>query len=130
MNATVATSRFTDLDAMVVAVEGELDLVSTSHVETPAREAIALKQALVFDLSRCSFIDSTALRLLLRVHSALTAADLDLPMALVVGDSPVRKVLSIAAIDDRVPLLPTLESAEGWLRLQKQELPPIASPLP
>lgn len=129
MNPTVTTSSFSGADAVVIAVAGDLDLATIDRVERPAEEAIAMRRPLVIDLSQCSSIDSTAVRLLLRVYDALTTGGSDVPMALVVGDSPVRRVLSVTGIDERVPLLPTLESAEGWLQLQESELSSIASPL-
>src|SRR3954451_564604 len=129
MNSNVTTSRPTNSDAVVVALDGELDLATIDRVQAPVQEAIANRQPVIFDLSQCTFIDSSVARGLLQVHSALTAADLDVPMALVVGDSPVKKALSVSGIDERVPFLPTLESAHGWLRLQEQEVSFPASPL-
>jgi anti-anti-sigma factor len=72
-----------------------------------------MRRPVVFDLSGCTFIDSSALRLLLQVHRALTAVDLDVPMAIAIGDSPVGKMLSLTAIDQSIPVLPTLEAAQS-----------------
>jgi anti-sigma B factor antagonist len=129
MTSNVTTSRITDSGAVVIALEGELDLATIDRIQAPVQEAIAKRQPVIFDLSRCKSIDSIVARGLLQVHSALTAADLDVPMALVVGDSPVKKALSVSGIDERVPFLPTLESAYGWLRMQEQEVPLPTSPL-
>ena len=113
MNLNVTTSRSTGTQAMVIAIEGELDLSTIDRVGPAAHEAIAAQRPVVFDLSRCTFLDSSALRLLLQVYGALKAADLDVPMAIVVGDSPVHKVLALTDIDQGIPMLPTLEAATG-----------------
>jgi anti-anti-sigma factor len=113
MNLNVPTARFTEDEVMVITIEGELDLSTIDRAEVPAQEAIAMRRPVVFDLSGCTFIDSSALRLLLQVHRALTAVDLDVPMAIAIGDSPVGKMLSLTAIDQSIPVLPTLEAAQS-----------------
>jgi len=129
MTSNVTTSRSTDSRAVVITLDRELDLATVDRIQAPVQDAIAKRQPVIFDLSRCKSIDPTVARGLLRVHGALTAADLDVPMALVVGDSPVKKALLVSGVDERVPFLPTLESAHGWLRLQEQEVSFPASPL-
>jgi len=64
---------------------------------------------LVVDLSECTFIDSSAVRVLMttarRVHSDGGV------IALVAQDSGILRVLEIAAVDTVLPVYPTLESA-------------------
>jgi len=120
MNLNVAKARFTEGEVMVITIEGELDLSTVDRAEVPAQEAIAMRRPVVFDLSGCTFIDSSALRLLLQVHRALTAVDLDKPMAIAIGDSPVGKMLSLTAIDQSIPVVPTLDAARSWLQAQSE----------
>jgi anti-sigma B factor antagonist len=120
MNLNVTTAHFTEVEVMVITIEGELDLSTIDRAEVPAQEAIAMRRPIVFDLSGCTFIDSSALRLLLQVHRALTAVDLDMPMAIAIGDSPVAKMLSLTAIDQSIPALPTLEAAQSWIQAQSE----------
>ena len=111
----VSTSRF-DGGAAVIAIEGELDRSTIDRVRTPAQEAVATGRPLVFDLSACTFVDSSALRLVLQVRRALDETAQAVPMAIVAGSSPVRKMFSITAIDQSVPLFDTRAEAQRWLR--------------
>lgn len=53
----------------VVQVEGELDLASVPRVREALHEALATRPAqLVVDLSACTFVDASALSMLVDVH--------------------------------------------------------------
>lgn len=53
----------------VVQVEGELDLASVPRVREELHEALATRPAqLVVDLSACTFVDASALSMLVDVH--------------------------------------------------------------
>src|SRR3954447_21000134 len=80
MNLNVPKARFTEGEVMVITIEGELDLSTVDRAEVPAQEAIAMRRPVVFDLSGCTFINSSALRLLLPLHRALTAVHPHKPM--------------------------------------------------
>jgi anti-anti-sigma factor len=116
MEFNITTSR-PHGDASVIAITGEFDLASVMRVEADADEVIAEKRPLLLDLSQCTFIDSSALRLVLRIRRNFESADLGTtPMVVVAGDSPVRKMFSVTAIDQSVPVVPTLEEAEESIR--------------
>jgi anti-anti-sigma factor len=103
-------------DGLLVSVEGEFDLSSADQVQTAAEPAVSAGRPLLLDLGECSFIDSTALRLVLQMQSALAkAVGPDAPMA-VVANSEIRKFFSMTAIDQSVWVLTTRDEALASLR--------------
>ena len=86
----------------VISVAGELDLSATDHLAEAARAAVSASRPLVLDLSRCTFIDSSGLRFVLRLHHAL--AEDGKAVAVAVADGHVRKLFSLTAIDQTVPV--------------------------
>jgi anti-anti-sigma factor len=115
MDFKISTSPI-DRDGLLISVEGELDLSTADQVERSAEQAIAARCPLLLDLSGCSFIDSTGLRLVLKTHEALTkAGGPDAPMA-VVASSEIRKFFSITAIDQSVHVFTTRDEALASLR--------------
>jgi anti-sigma B factor antagonist len=97
-----------DTGISLVRVRGELD-----QATSPALEE-ALTQAppgdnVVLDLTDCSFIDSSAIRVVLsgskHVESSGGA------MALVVPAAGVLRALEIAHVEARVPIHPTVDAA-------------------
>jgi anti-anti-sigma factor len=85
----------------VVALEGELDLGSVGDVQRRLDELRAERQAVVLDLDRLSFLDSTGIRLLL---SSCEAAARDRWSFWVTrGSASVRRVLAAAQVIDRLP---------------------------
>ena len=76
---TTTTSRAAELAAVpespsgpgivVVEVVGDLDLASVARVRETLHDALSVKPGqLVVDLSRCGFVDASALAMLLDVH--------------------------------------------------------------
>ena len=115
MDFKISTSPV-DRDGLLISVDGELDLSTVDQVERAAEQAISARCPLLLDLSGCSFIDSTGLRLVLKIHEALTkAAGPDAPMA-VVATSEIRKFFLITAIDQSVHVLTTRDEALASLR--------------
>ena len=54
---------------VVVEVVGDLDLASVARVRETLHDALSVKpEQLVVDLSRCAFVDASALAMLLDVH--------------------------------------------------------------
>jgi anti-sigma B factor antagonist len=94
--------------ATIVRVSGEVDLATVSELQQ-ALAAGGRTQPLVVDLTECTFLDSSGVRVLLAAASeAETAAE---PFALVAGERGVRRALDIAALPDRVPVHATLAEA-------------------
>jgi anti-sigma B factor antagonist len=92
----------------VVQIEGDLDLATSSGLS----EALAgtdSSSRIVIDLSECTFLDSSALRVL--VAAARTTQEAGGEIALVAKDAAILRVLEIAAVDTLLPVHETLESA-------------------
>ncbi|HEX4805507.1 MAG TPA: STAS domain-containing protein [Conexibacter sp.] len=83
----------------VVELHGELDL---GTVETVDREVRELRErgtrAIVLDMRPLAFIDSSGLRLLLRLDADARAHGLG--FAIAEGDGPVRRLLELTSLTD------------------------------
>jgi anti-anti-sigma factor len=101
-----------DGHVMVIAIEGEFDLASCETLKPAADEAVGRRRPLILDLSQCSFIDSSGLRLILQIAKELEEGEgPPAPMCLVLGESEIRKLFSLTAIDQSIPLFDTREQA-------------------
>jgi anti-anti-sigma factor len=108
----VTTARINDDGGLLICVEGELDLGTVKQVESAAEAAISERCPVLLDLSKCPFIDSTGLRLVLQIHRSLTnGAGSSAPMAIVVRSPGVRKLFSLTAIDRSIPVFQAREEA-------------------
>lgn len=90
-------------DALVVSVSGEVDLATAE----PLREALVAAEAqpatgMVIDLQQVGFLDSTGIGELVGVHRRLRKSDR--PLALVVPEGPIRKILAITGMDSVLDL--------------------------
>jgi anti-anti-sigma factor len=103
MNFQVSTSPI-EHDGLLISVEGEFDLSTADQVQRPAELAISAGRPVLLDLSKCPFMDSTALRLVLKIRKGLTDADQSSVSMAVVASPAVRKYFSITAIDQYVPV--------------------------
>lgn len=92
----------------VVRVDGELDLATKQHLEA-AVDGADPSERLVIDLTACTFLDSSAVRVLISTARAAQAAGGDL--SLVASDPGLLRVLEIAAVDTVLPVHPTLDAA-------------------
>jgi anti-anti-sigma factor len=93
--------------AVVVRVMGEVDLATVSEMEK-ALAASSSSQQVVVDLTECTFLDSSALHVLLA--SAASAEDPN-GFAIVAPEGGVRRLLEISGANATVPLHTTLEEA-------------------
>jgi anti-anti-sigma factor len=94
--------------ATVVRIEGDLDVATCSELEA-ALESADVRKRVVVDLSRCTFLDSSAVRAL--VHAARSAGTAGGTVALVTQDPGILRVLAIARVDSMLPVHETVESA-------------------
>lgn len=94
-------------DVAVVHVTGDLDLSTVAAFDAEL-ERIGAGHA-VIELSGCTFVDSSALRALVRAQKRVRAAGGEL--ALVAPSQPARRVLEIATLDRFVPVFGTVEDA-------------------
>lgn len=85
----------------VIAVEGELDMNTATDLERELEGPVnAAQSPLLIDLTRCEFIDSTGIALIVRSWQAL---DGDGNFALCgVGDQ-VKRVLDITGLEQTIP---------------------------
>jgi anti-sigma B factor antagonist len=101
-------------DAPAFTVRGDVDLATAraleEALEARVRDSVG---ALVVDLTRVAFIDSTGLQVLLRVRALLGREDRAL--ALICPHGPVRRVFELAGVSDVFSLYPTRAAAAAAL---------------
>lgn len=96
----------------VIVVEGELDMNTAAQLEQALQEPLSDPASpLLIDLSRCEFIDSTGIAMLVRAWQQL-----DGRFALCgVGDQ-VERVLDITGLEESMSMHPGREQAIVALR--------------
>jgi anti-sigma B factor antagonist len=92
----------------VVRVNGELDLATKQHLEEAFEDADRSGRVVV-DLTACTFLDSSAMRVLISTARSAQAAGGTL--SLVVSDPGLLRVLQIAAVETVLPVHATLDAA-------------------
>jgi anti-sigma B factor antagonist len=93
---------------VVIRVEGELDMATSGNFE----EAIAQAEPgarLVIDLTECTFLDSSAVRVLMETARSMERSNG--VVSLVARDPGILRVLEIAAVDTMLPVHATLDAA-------------------
>lgn len=102
------TSRALPEGGTVVSVDGELDMATTPEFEEVV-DGVDAGSRLVIDLSSCTFLDSSAVRVLVSV--VRDAEETGGTVALVARDPGILRVLEIAAVNTMLPVHDTLDSA-------------------
>lgn len=93
----------------VIAVEGELDLSTAPRLKWMLVDSLESGDArLVLDLSLTTFMDSTALGVLVAVKRKLDASE---PLVIVCARPDVLKIFEYAGMDGAFAILPTLDEA-------------------
>jgi anti-sigma B factor antagonist len=96
--------------ALMLAIEGELDLATAPKVREPLERAIeAGTKHVIVDMLSCGFIDSTGLGVLL--HAAKRLEESGGAMALVCVDDQIKRLLELTMIDRTIPVFDTAEEA-------------------
>jgi anti-anti-sigma factor len=94
----------------MVVLEGELDLAAVPELREQLTEAGRVAaRAVVLDMVEVTFVDSSALRELLRAHSALRDAGRDLVLAGV--GPPVARLFELTRTTGILSLVPSVEQA-------------------
>jgi anti-sigma B factor antagonist len=96
--------------AVVVAVEGELDLFTAPVLRDEVRDAI--KQdgpTLVFDLASLSFMDSSGLSVLIEAWRLATSQGGGVCLA--APQDPVARILRTTGLDRRIKVYPDVDTA-------------------
>ncbi len=99
--------------AVVILVQGELDMNTAAKLERELEVPLsAPDSALLIDLSRCEFIDSTGIALLVRAWQRL---DGDGRFALCGINNQVERVLEITGLESTIPTHASREQALAQL---------------
>jgi anti-sigma B factor antagonist len=105
-----------DAHTSLISVEGELDLSTAPRLKWMLVDALeAGESRVVLDLSLTSFMDSTALGVLVAVRRRLDAAE---RLVVVCPRSDVLKIFEYAGMDGAFVLVPTLGEALASARRQ------------
>jgi len=105
-----------DLDAhtSVVAVTGELDLASAPSLKWTLIDLLdAGRKQLVVDLSLVSFMDSTALGVLIGVNRSL---DVGARLAIVCTNTNVLRIFEFSGLDGAFAIFSTVDEALAYVR--------------
>jgi anti-sigma B factor antagonist len=98
----------------VVSVEGELDLSTAPKLKWMLLDSLESEGAqVVADLSLVSFMDSTALGVLVGAQRKLAA---DTRLAIVCKSEKVLQIFEFSGIDSAFAIFPTLEEALAHVR--------------
>lgn len=97
-----------DRGVTLVRVDGELDMATVGRLEDSLRD-VARDGTAVIDLTGCTFLDSSAVRVL--VATARQMDEAGGTLSLVASDPTICRVLEISAVDTMVTVHPTLDAA-------------------
>jgi stage II sporulation protein AA (anti-sigma F factor antagonist) len=96
----------------VIQVEGELDMNTAVELEHQLEAPLSAPDAsLLIDLSRCEFIDSTGIALIVKAWQAIEDR-----FSLCGVDNQVKRVLDITGLESTIPTDASREDALARLR--------------
>jgi anti-sigma B factor antagonist len=87
--------------AVRVIATGEIDAASAGQLEAALTSVLVARRAISLDLQAVSFIDSSALRVLMEARA--TAADAGLSFGIVAASPQVVRVLTMTGLDGLLP---------------------------
>jgi anti-anti-sigma factor len=96
--------------ALVIRIEGEVDMSNASDVEQAIRAAADGTALVVLDLAEVSFFDSSGIRMLFGVRQEFRRDGAQIAVVAPEG-SRVSHVLDVARVDDAAPIFHSSESA-------------------
>jgi anti-sigma B factor antagonist len=106
--------REVDGDIGLVTVEGELDLSSAPNLKWALADTLgAGVRQIVVDLSRVTFIDSTALGVLVGVRRTLGPGG---RIAIAGSDADVMNIFELTGLDATFDMFASAEEALAWIR--------------
>jgi anti-sigma B factor antagonist len=95
-----------------ISVRGELDLSTAPDLEGPLDEALSSGEgSLLIDLSRCEFIDSTGIALIVRAWQRLDSGENGRALVICSQNDQVRRVLEITGLELSIPVHLTRDDA-------------------
>jgi anti-sigma B factor antagonist len=94
----------------VLEVEGELDLYTAPRLRSSIGELVSSGASeLIIDFSETTFVDSTALHVLLDGRKKVTSVGGDL--VIVCPNSHLRRIFEVTGVDGLLPLCSSMEDA-------------------
>jgi anti-anti-sigma factor len=97
-----------DRGASIVTLTGELDLSTIPRMAGPLLEQVRQRPAVLVDLSRLSFIDSTGIGVLIQTYRSANGT----PVHFLIGPgSQVERVFGITGVDKAMPVFLDREQA-------------------
>jgi anti-sigma B factor antagonist len=103
-----------DRRTSVISIEGELDLVTAPRLKWMLIDALeAGHEELIVDLSLATFMDSTALGVLVGVNRSL---GVDARMAIACPRHNVLKIFEFSGLDGMFMICPTVDEALAYTR--------------
>ncbi len=109
MDETFAVTEESVGRSIVVTLSGEIDVAAAPTVRERLEQAASGDGTLIVDLTGVSFIDSTALGVLIGIHKQRVGADAG--MRLVVSEPRILKVFEITGLTDLFDIVPSLAEA-------------------
>lgn len=101
----------------VVEVAGDVDIATVPDLEAPVIRAIEDgRRCVILDLSDCTFIDSSGIRLLVRAQHALSEDGRTGQLAVIARDH-VAQLLRLVSLDRIIPVVGSRADAEARLDL-------------
>jgi anti-anti-sigma factor len=95
-----------------ISVQGELDLSTAPELEAPLEQALESgKGSVLIDLSRCEFIDSTGIALIVRAWQRLQGGENGRALVICSQNDQVRRVLEITGLELSIPVHTTRDEA-------------------
>lgn len=95
-----------------ISVHGELDLSTAPDLEGPLNEVLNSGEgSLLIDLSRCEFIDSTGIALIVRAWQRLDSGENGRVLVICSQNDQVRRVLEITGLELSIPVHLTRDEA-------------------
>ena len=112
--AFVISQRELAHDTTVLSIEGDLDLASAPSLKWALADLQASgSRHVVVDLSKVSFIDSTALGVLVGAQRSL---DPGVKLAIACAEENVLRIFELTGLDGMFEIVPTLEDALGYVQ--------------
>ena len=91
-------------ETVVLALHGELDLVSVEQVTARLDELRAAGEPVLLDLDSLDFMDSSGLRMVLSAAEASDATGW--PFSLTQGPEQVQRLFESTCVTERLPIVP------------------------
>ena len=105
---TIDVRRVDHPNGVVLEVAGDLDLSNAPQLGAVFEHVLqSVPTVLVIDLSRVTFLGSAGLGLLIRAHEHMGAGE----VRVAAPSSAARRAIEITALDQLLPLFPTVDDA-------------------